>query len=109
MITLEHPHRYATAEDAAALAELVNQAGEGLPLYLWENMADEGVSAWEVGAQRARRDSGSFSYRNAVVRESDERVVSALIGYPLPDTPEPVDYSEMPDMFVPLQKLEDLA
>ncbi len=109
MITLEHPHRYATAEDAAALAELVNQAGEGLPLYLWENMADEGVSAWEVGAQRARRDSGSFSYRNAVVREHNERVVSALIGYPLPDTPEPVDYAEMPDMFVPLQKLEDLA
>lgn len=109
MITLEYPYRYATADDAVALAELVNLAGEGLPLYLWENMAGKGVSAWDVGAQRARRDSGSFSYRNAVVRERDERVVSALIGYPLPETPEPVDYTEMPDMFVPLHKLEDLA
>jgi hypothetical protein len=33
-------------EDAAVLAELVNYAGEGLPLYLWEKMAGAGGDAW---------------------------------------------------------------
>ena len=32
-----------------------------------------------------------------------------MIGYPLADEPEAVNYDEMPGMFVPLQQLEDLA
>ncbi len=92
-----------------ALAELVNLAGEGLPLYLWGNMAEPGESAWEVGRRRAQREAGSFSYRNAVVVEADGRVVAALIGYPLPDAPEPIEYDRMPPLFVPLQELENLA
>jgi hypothetical protein len=87
MIRLEAPFRYATAQDATALAQLVNCAGEGLPLYLWGNMAEPGESAWEVGRRRAQREAGSFSYRNAVVVEADGRVVAALVGYPLPDAP----------------------
>ncbi len=59
--------------------------------------------------QRARRDSGSFSWRNAVVREEGDQAVAALIGYPLDDEPETTDYADMPPMFVPLQQLEDLA
>ena len=39
MIELDPPYRRATPEDAAALAELVNFAGEGLPFYLWDKMA----------------------------------------------------------------------
>ena len=35
MIELDPPYRRATPEDAGALAELINFAGEGLPLYLW--------------------------------------------------------------------------
>ena len=31
------------------------------------------------------------------------------MGYPLADSPDPVDYDEMPPMFVPLQQLEDLV
>ena len=91
------------------MAELVNCAGEGLPLYLWGNMAEPGESAWEVGRRRAQREAGSFSYRNAVVVEADGRVVAALVGYPLPDAPEPIDYDRMPALFVPLQELENLA
>lgn len=109
MIALESPYRPATPDDAAALAELVNFAGEGMPLYLWTGMAGPSESPWAVGRQRALRDSGGFSYRNAVVRDDDGRVVAALIGYPLPDEPEPVDYGDMPPMFVPLQQLEDLV
>ena len=91
------------------MAELVNIAGEGMPLYLWTRMAESGVSPWELGEQRARRESGGFSYRNTIVVEEGSRVVAALIGYPLPDDPQPVDYDDMPPMFVPLQQLEDLV
>lgn len=109
MIDLSPPYRRATPDDALAMAELVNIAGEGLPLYLWTGMAESGVSPWDIGQQRAKRESGSFSYRNTVVGEGDAGVVCALIGYPLADDPEPVNYDEMPAMFVPLQELEDLV
>lgn len=91
------------------MAELVNIAGEGMPLYLWTQMSGEGDSPWQIGQQRAQRDSGGFSYRNTVVREDSNSVVAALIGYPLQDQPEPTNYNELPDMFVPLQQLEDLV
>jgi ribosomal protein S18 acetylase RimI-like enzyme len=96
-------------DDAAALAELINIAGEGLPLHVWRSMAAPGEDAWAVGRQRARREQGAFSYRNAFVAEADGRVVSCLIGYPLPEAPEPIDYAQIPALFAPLQELENLA
>ncbi|MDX1433798.1 MAG: GNAT family N-acetyltransferase [Gammaproteobacteria bacterium] len=109
MIELQAPLRRARPDDDAALAELVNIAGEGLPLYLWTGMAAPGETPWDVGRARARRESGSFSYRNAVMLEVDGEVAACLIGYPLADNPEPIDYAGVPPMFVPLQELEDLA
>ncbi len=109
MVNLSAPYRRASADDALALAELVNIAGEGMPLYLWTGMAEPGQSPWDIGQQRARRDTGGFSYRNTVLRDDRGEVASALIGYPFPDTPEPSDYDEMPAMFLPLQELEDLV
>ena len=102
------PFRPAVAEDAPVLAELVNAAGDGLPLYLWERMAGPGVTAWDVGYRRAMREEGSFSYRNAIIIESDGQCAGCLIGYPVPDMPEPIS-SQMPPMFFPLQELENLA
>ncbi|MGH6903267.1 MAG: GNAT family N-acetyltransferase [Geminicoccaceae bacterium] len=109
MIQLEPPFRPATPGDAPTLAELVNFAGEGLPLYLWARMAEAGESAWDVGRRRALRATGSFSYRNATVAETGGCVIAGLIGYPLPDRPEAIDHDQMPPMFVPLQELENLA
>ena len=42
MIRLEPPLRVASEADAKALADLVNFAGEGLPLYIWEGLAKDG-------------------------------------------------------------------
>jgi ribosomal protein S18 acetylase RimI-like enzyme len=106
---LSPPLRMATPDDAAALAELVNMAGDGLPLYLWGKMAEAGEDPWAVGRRRARRESGSFSYRNAVLWEEGGRVAAGLIGYRLPDTPETIDYQTTPAMFVGMQELENLA
>jgi ribosomal protein S18 acetylase RimI-like enzyme len=108
MIELEPPFRYARPDDAAPLAELINSAGEGLPLYLWTNLAEPGQGPWEVGRRRALREVGSFSYRNAVIAEAGG-IVASLVGYPLPDAPEPIAYDQMPPMFVPLQELENTA
>ncbi len=109
MIELEQPFRRARPEDADALAELINFAGEGLPLYLWEKMAQDGETAWDVGRQRAKREEGGFSYMNAVVLEKDAKINACLIGYPLADQPEPIDYENTPAMFVPMEELERLA
>jgi ribosomal protein S18 acetylase RimI-like enzyme len=108
MVRVEPPFRRATPEDAHELAELVNFASEGLALYLWTEMAGPGGDAWQVGRQRARRETGSFSYRNAIVAELDGRVVASLVGYPLADQPIAID-ANMPSLFVPLQQLENLA
>ena len=106
MNTTEIRYRQATPADAMALAELINFAGEGLPLYLWERMAEPGESAWDVGRRRARRDEGAFSYRNAVVAERGGRVVAGLVTYRVAEEPEVID-AETPGIFVPLLELEN--
>jgi ribosomal protein S18 acetylase RimI-like enzyme len=90
------------------LTQLVNYAGEGLPLYLWTKLAGQDETAWDVGRRRAAREDGSFSYRNATIIESNGTAAGCLIGYEITDTPEPIP-SDMPAMFVPLQELENLA
>lgn len=108
MLDLKSPFRRAAIEDAPLLTELVNYAGEGLPHYLWSTFANPGENAWDVGLARAARDEGGFSYRNAYLIERDGQCAGALIGYEIPDAPEPVS-DDMPAMFVPLQELENLA
>jgi len=108
MIALSAPFRRAGPEDAKALADLVHFASEGLAFYLWSKMAGPGGDPWAVGRERARREEGAFSYRNAVLLERDGGVAAGLIGYPLPERPEPIP-DTMPAMFVPLQELENLA
>jgi ribosomal protein S18 acetylase RimI-like enzyme len=108
MTKLKPPFRHAIIDDARVLAELVNDAGEGLPHYLWGTLAESGEDAWDVGRRRAARDDGSFSYRNAAIIERDEHCAGCLIGYEISDDPEPIA-DDMPAMFVPLQELENLV
>ena len=105
---LTPPFRAATPDDAQALAELVDFASEGLALYVWTKLAGPGGDPWAVGRDRLLREVGGFSYRNAVVMEREGRVAAGLIGYRLPDRPEPIP-DTMPPMFVPLQLLENLV
>ena len=100
--------RPATIDDATVLAELVNRAGEGMPLYLWGQMAEPGEAAWDVGRRRASREEGSFSYRKATIIEQDGQCAGCLIGYEIPNNPDPIP-DDLPTMFVPLQELENLA
>ena len=101
--------REAGKRDCAELAQLINFAGEGLPLYLWEQTAAPGEDPWQVGRERAARETGSFSYRNAVIAEVDGKIAGALIGYPASAEAEAIDTANTPPMFVPLLELENLA
>ena len=106
---LSAPFRRAAQSDAAVLAELVNYAGEGLPEYLWGQMAGPEEDAWSVGRARAAREEGSFSYLNATLIETADRdVAGALIGYKIADDVPPVP-DDIPNMFRPMQELENLA
>ena len=111
-MTISNEHvtiRDARKHDCAELAQLINIAGEGLPLYLWRQMAGPGKDPWEIGRERAARDSGGFSYQNSVVAEVDGHIVGILLGYPVAAGPEAIDAANVPPMFEPLLELEHLA
>jgi ribosomal protein S18 acetylase RimI-like enzyme len=102
--------RPATKADAAALAVLVDIAGEGMPAYMWSTLAAPGQSVLELGRERAAREEGGFSYKNAVVAEIDGEIAASLVGYRLDD---PYDLAgslaETPDIVRPLVRLEAKA
>ena len=84
MIDLNSPFRRAAPTDAAALAKLANFAGEGLPFHVWEGLKTPDATAWDYGRSRAERETGAFSYRNAVIGEIGGKCAACLIGYPQP-------------------------
>ena len=108
MTRLTPPFRRATSHDAVHMAELVNFAGEGLPVYAWGKLARPGQSAWDVGRERARNGIGGFAYQNTVVREEQGKVAACLIGYPLVSSPK-LPGEEVLAPLVPLQELQDMV
>jgi ribosomal protein S18 acetylase RimI-like enzyme len=105
MIDLKPPVRRATSADAAALAAFINIAGEGLPLYLWRQIAGDGEDPWEIGRKRqVERMEASTSF----FIDEGGGAIACLTGYPIPALPEPVADDEL-DVFRPLIELENLA
>ncbi len=101
--------RPAAKADAASLAVLVDVAGDGLPAYLWSTLKAPGQSILELGRERAQREEGGFSYRNAIVAEMNGEIAAALIGYRLDDPYDLGDLGEVPEIVRPLVKLEAKA
>ena len=105
MISLQYPYRVATPDDAPALADLVNFAGEGLPLHLWTEMAKPGQDPGEVGR---RRQAEKAREGQIIVVDTGGGAIAGLTGYAIGAQPQPID-QDMPAMFRPLQELENLA
>lgn len=101
--------RRATRDDAEDLARLINIAGEGIPLLLWSDMAQAGETAMQAGVQRAAREEGGFSYRNATVAEENGRIMGMLLDYRQPEPYATGDLNDLPAMIRPLIELESLA
>ena len=106
---LHPPFRHARPGDDCLLAELIDRAGEGLPRVLWARAAEPGQDPMEVGAARAARMTGGFSYRNAVVLDVDGTAAGMLLSYRLDDPYEIGDLSEVPRVVRPLIELEARA
>lgn len=105
MVDLTPPLRRATAADAAALADLINMAGEGLPHYFWQEMAEEGEDPWELGR---RRQAKKAEQGQVFVVDEGAGAIAALTGYQTPAVPV-VIADDAPPMFRPLHELENLA
>lgn len=99
--------REAKASDAEHLARFINMAADDLPLYFWQKSVGDG-DPWAYGKERAARQTGSFSFRNAWLAEVEGDVAACLLGYLAEDEPGPID-PDTPAIFVPLLELEALA
>jgi ribosomal protein S18 acetylase RimI-like enzyme len=98
--------RPATKADAAALAVLVDIAGEGMPAYMWSTLKAPGQSMLEFGRERAMREEGGFSWRNAIVAAFGGDIAATLIGYRLDDPYDLAVLGEAPQIVHPLVRLE---
>lgn len=100
--------REATTSDAQHLVRFINMAADDLPLHFWKRSVGAGGDPWAYGEERAARETGSFSYRNAWFAELSGDVAACLLGYPAEDAPGPIA-PDTPEIFVPLLALEALA
>jgi len=98
--------RPAVKGDAAALAVLVDIAGEGAPNYMWSTLGQPGQSTLEIGRDRARREEGGFSYRNATVADIGGEIAGGLVGYRLDDPYDLSIVEELSEWLRPLVRLE---
>jgi ribosomal protein S18 acetylase RimI-like enzyme len=89
------------------MARLVDLASEGMARWFWAEMATPGEDVFAVGARRAARDEGAFSWRNAAMAEVEGAVAGGLVTYRIGEAPEPVD--EAPPIARPLVALENAA
>ena len=102
----DRPHlRPARRSDAPDMARLGAVAGGGLSRYLWAQQAAPGEDLLAVGARRAARDEGAFSWTRTVIAELGGRTAGMLVTYRIAEEPEPL--ADLPPMFRPLQALEN--
>lgn len=100
--------REARATDAGHLTRFINMAADDLPLHFWKRTVGPEGDPWAHGRERAARETGSFSFRNAWLAEVEGEVAACLLGYAADPEPAPID-PDTPPIFVPLLELEALA
>lgn len=98
MIPLQKPFRVANEADAYELAELVNFAGEGLPLHIWSEIAQGSQDPWNVGRLR---QSERANEGQVVVVDLGNGAVASLTGYTIGAEPEPIG-GDFPTLLRPL-------
>lgn len=97
--------RQATPQDALHLARLIDIAGEGIPSWLWGQQTDDGQVPLDIGAQRAQRVSGGFSYTNALIAEQAGIPLGMVLSYAIDVAPED-NPDDLPAPIAPFVALE---
>jgi ribosomal protein S18 acetylase RimI-like enzyme len=100
--------RKARASDAPHLVRFINMAADNLPLHFWRKTVGPEGDPWALGEERAARETGNFSYRNAWLAEVEGTVAACLLGYAADPEPAPIE-PDTPPLFVPLLELEAMA
>ncbi len=100
--------RPAHTGDAVSLAKFIDTAGEGIPSWLWAQLAHPDQSPLDIGVARAKRPSGGFSYKNAVLAERRGRIAGMVLSYPITEAPKD-DPSALPLPIAPFVVLEALS
>lgn len=95
--------------ESGDLENLVAIAGDGLPLHTWDALIETGDSAMDVGQCCAVRSESAFSYHNADVALRHDRVLSAIISYPMKPLNLPAPSTGIPPIFQPIVALENQA
>jgi GNAT superfamily N-acetyltransferase len=102
--------RAATPADCSDLAVLFDAAARGITSWMWRDLAAPGQSWMEVGRDRIRTATEIRShFAHWHVAELDGQTIGALFGFALPSPPEPVDWSQVPEVLRPLRELELMA
>lgn len=100
--------RAAEPRDADHLVRFINMAADDLPLHFWKKTVGPDGDPLALGRERAARETGNFSYRNAWLAEVGGEVAACLLGYPAALEPEAIAPDTQP-LFVSLIELENLA
>jgi ribosomal protein S18 acetylase RimI-like enzyme len=94
--------------DAKDLASLINLAGEGIPHWLWTRACIEGQTPLEVGIERAKRKTGGFSYKHALIAERNGQPKGMVLSYAITEAPTE-NPDELPAPIAPFVALEKLS
>jgi ribosomal protein S18 acetylase RimI-like enzyme len=97
--------RQAGETDAVMLAKLIDIAGEGIPTWLWRCNCTGDQPPLDIGAERARRTSGGFSFCNALVAAVGKDISGMVLSYPI-DTATEEDPDKLPAPIAPFVELE---
>ena len=100
--------RPADADDAVEIARLVNDAGEGVALQMWQAHAPERMDVWAFAAGWIAERLDAEPYANAWVAVVDGKVAGFLSVRRLAKDPKP-PVPEAPAFFAPIFELEALA
>lgn len=88
--------------------QVIDLASNGVVPDLWAEMTPPGMDGSGVGLALVTAKDGEFSYRNGLVAERDGAQLGGLIGYVLPDTPQPVA-PDIPEAFVAIEELTQVV
>ncbi|WP_299690028.1 GNAT family N-acetyltransferase [uncultured Tateyamaria sp.] len=100
--------RPAHTGDAVNLAKFIDTAGEGIPRWLWAQSAKPEQCPLDYGISRAKRDTGGFSYKNAILAERFGEAVGMALSYPIQSAPEGT-LDDLPLPVIPFVALERLS
>ena len=78
---MEINYRIANKTDCARMAELINIASGGVVEFLFHDLMPK-LTPQQIVAHNLESDRGYYTYKNAIVAETEDRVVGMALSFP---------------------------